>query len=133
MVLYGFYIYWVGWFLCESYIFITRGQIMVINKTSFICTLSWCCPKYLQPDYKIKRILKNSKQHQGCITTLLSVLYHFFWGFVFSKLEKSPLSLVNPFLFSSQNSTNSFKALKHSLCGGSERRSKVKAGWVFYN
>lgn len=64
--------------------------------------------------------------HNFAFCTLL-----LFWGFVFSKLEKNPLSLVNPFLFSSQKSTNSFKALKHYLCGGSERRSKVKAGWVF--
>lgn len=39
MVLYGFYIYWVGLFLCESYIFITRVQIMVINKTFYLHTV----------------------------------------------------------------------------------------------
>lgn len=59
MALYGSYIYWVGLFLCKSYIFITRVQIMVINKTSFVCILSPRWPKYLQLDYK--RILKNYK------------------------------------------------------------------------
>lgn len=103
MVLYGFYIYWVGLLLCESCIFTARVQIMVINKTPFICILSRSWSKYLRLDYKIKESSKILD-----IVASLSVRFHLFYFFLQKWGEKEQPGKCISFL-KSLNDTNSFE------------------------
>lgn len=110
MVLYGFYIYRVGLFLCKPYIFITRVQIMVINKTSFICILPPCWPKYLQLDYKIKGSSKitNSTRDPSQLLYFIAVLV---FGLVLKSGGKNqPGKSISFFKSKKRKSVKSFKA-----------------------